>query len=100
MPDLKMKNDELIKDLVREVDVLYVKELEWQGKDRTFSTEMSRVRGPFRPSTRTITVKNPSTKVARVFNFVKEQKDGSNEDTYYWLFECPIGKLKLYIWND
>ena len=94
------RNNYLLKDLVREADVLYVKELEWQGKNRTFCTEMSRVRGPFRPSTRTITVKNPSTMEARVFNFVKEQKDGSNEDTYYWLFECLIDKLKLYIWND
>jgi len=95
-----MNLEKMKEDIVQEMNVFYVNKLEWDGKEKSFSVEISKVGSVFRPSFRKITVRNPSTNSSRVFNFVKEQKDGSDEDTYYWLFECPSYKLKLYIWND
>ena len=69
----------------------------YTGRNKTFSIEISEWT-EFAHS-KIIKLINPETGNHRLFNFVKRDTDGSNEDIYGWNYESKDG-FKLLIIND
>jgi len=93
-----MKNINKIANTIFAVLTIDIEPRDFSKKDNTFSFELSDKNLDTAP--KFLRLRNPKTNGVMDFEFFKEDKDASGEDTYGFWYRTKDKKYKLLIIND